>query len=59
MLRVFNARGQAVKSLRVDLGIQARPMAIFTLKNRTLNPVVERFIETVRTVGKSMSAGSL
>jgi DNA-binding transcriptional LysR family regulator len=57
MLRVFNARGLTVKSLPVDLGIQARPMAIFTLKNRTLSPAVELFIETVRTVGKSMAAG--
>jgi DNA-binding transcriptional LysR family regulator len=57
MLRVFNARGLTVKSLPVDLGVQSRPMAILTLKNRTLNPAVERFIETVRTVGKSMAAG--
>lgn len=57
MLPVFNARAPIAKSLPVDLGIQARPMAIFTLRNRTLNPAVERFIETVRAVGKSMATG--
>jgi DNA-binding transcriptional LysR family regulator len=55
MLRAFNSRGVAVKALPVDLGVNARPMAIFTLKNRTLSPAVELFIESVRAVGKSMA----
>jgi DNA-binding transcriptional LysR family regulator len=55
MLRAFNSRGVAVKALPVDLGVNSRPMAIFTLKNRTLSPAVELFIESVRTVGKSMA----
>jgi DNA-binding transcriptional LysR family regulator len=55
MLRAFNSRGVAVKALPVDLGVNSRPMAMFTLKNRTLSPAVELFIESVRTVGKSMA----
>ncbi len=39
MLRVFNAKVPAVKALSVNLGTQPRPVAIFTLKNRTLSPV--------------------
>lgn len=55
MLRVFNAKHVAVKSLPIDLGIQDRPVAVFTLKNRTLNPVAEIVIKCVRAVVASMS----
>jgi hypothetical protein len=40
------------------LGIDARPMAIFTLKNRTLSPAAELFIDAVRAVGKTMAIQS-
>jgi DNA-binding transcriptional LysR family regulator len=53
MVRVFNAKGRAVKVLPIDLGIQARPVAIFTLKNRTLSPAAELFIKCVRATVKS------
>jgi hypothetical protein len=33
------------------------PVAIVMLKNRTLSPVVERFIECAREVVKSIGAG--
>ena len=55
MLRVFNAEHIAVKSLPIDLGIQGRPVAVFTLKNRTLSPLAEIFIKSVRAVVTSMS----
>jgi DNA-binding transcriptional LysR family regulator len=55
MLRVFNAKHMAVKSLPLDLGIQDRPVAVFTLKNRTLSPLAEIVIKCVRTVATSMS----
>jgi DNA-binding transcriptional LysR family regulator len=58
MLRAFNSRGAAVTALPVDLGIDARPMAIFTLKNRTLSPAAELFIDAVRAVGKAMAIRS-
>jgi len=55
MVRVFNAKQAIVKVLPVDLGIQTRPVALFTLKNRTLSPVVELFMECVRTTVKSIA----
>jgi DNA-binding transcriptional LysR family regulator len=35
MLPVLNAKHPTVKRLPIDLGVQTRPVAIFTLKNRT------------------------
>jgi DNA-binding transcriptional LysR family regulator len=49
MLGVFNAKHLTVKSLPIDLGVETRPVAIFTLKNRTLSPVAELFIRSVRS----------
>jgi DNA-binding transcriptional LysR family regulator len=54
MLRVYNAKRLMVKSLPIDLGIPRRPVAIFTLKNRTLNPVAEILIKCVRAVAASI-----
>lgn len=48
LVRVFNATGKTISILPVDLGIDARPVALFTLKNRTLSPVVEVFLRAVR-----------
>jgi len=55
MLRAFNSRGVSVKALPIDLGVNPRPMAIITLKNRTLSPAAEVFVDTVRAVGKAMA----
>ena len=55
MLRAFNSRGVAVKALPVDLCVNSRPMAIITLKNRTLSPAAELFIDAVRAAGKALS----
>jgi DNA-binding transcriptional LysR family regulator len=54
MLRVYNAKHLMVKPLPIDLGIPQRPVAIFTLKNRTLNPVAEILIQCVRAVAPSL-----
>src|SRR6266446_189508 len=48
MLGVYNRKRVTVKRLQLDLGIKSSPMAIFTLRNRTLSPVIELFIECVR-----------
>jgi DNA-binding transcriptional LysR family regulator len=56
MLRVLNAKHLTVKRLPVELGVQTRPVAIFTLKNRTLSPVAELVLQNVRAVAKSMVA---
>jgi DNA-binding transcriptional LysR family regulator len=50
-----NAKQWSLKVLPVDLRIPPVPIAIFTLKNRTISPVVELFIEHARTVSKSMT----
>ena len=55
MLRVLNAKQLTVKRLPIDLGVETRPVAIFTLKNRTLSPVAELFLQSVRSVAKSMA----
>ena len=54
MVRVFNAKSHAVKILPIDLGIQTRPVAVFTLKNRTLSSAAELFIKCVRATAKSI-----
>jgi DNA-binding transcriptional LysR family regulator len=54
MLSVFNATRVTVRPLPVALGIEARPVAVFTLKNRTLNPVAARVIAAVREVAGSL-----
>jgi DNA-binding transcriptional LysR family regulator len=45
----------ALKELRVDLPVRPWPVLMVTLKNRTLSPVVERFMESVRDVAKSIA----
>ncbi len=54
----YNAKQWSLKALPVDLGVKLRSVAIVTLKNRTLSPVVEVFVEHVRVVAKTMSAPS-
>jgi DNA-binding transcriptional LysR family regulator len=44
---------RSLKQLPIDLPIRPWPFVIGTLKNRTLGPVVERFIECCRHVAKS------
>jgi len=50
----FNAKLWSLKALPIDLRIRPMPIAIFTLKNRTLSPVVRVFIEQARAIAKSM-----
>jgi DNA-binding transcriptional LysR family regulator len=49
-----NAKQWSLKALPVDLGVKPRSIAIVTLKNRTVSPVVHLFVEQVRAVAKSM-----
>jgi DNA-binding transcriptional LysR family regulator len=44
----YSAERWPLKILPIDLGIQS-PVGIFTVKNRTLSPVVELFIEEARS----------
>ena len=52
---IFNlyAKRSALKMLLVDLPVRPWPIALVTLKNRMLSPVVERFIECARSTAKS------
>ena len=54
MLHSF-ASYSPVKILPVELPVRPWPFAIFTLKNRTLSPVVEHFIAHVRKFARSIS----
>ena len=47
-----------LKRLPVDLPLRPWPIAIITLKNRTLSPVAERFIEAARNIAKSFPSVS-
>src|SRR5262245_45667371 len=50
-----NAQRYNITVLPVDLPHQPWPVVIATLKNRTLSPVVERFIACAREVAKSFA----
>jgi DNA-binding transcriptional LysR family regulator len=50
----FNARRWSLRALPVELQIAPMPIAIFTLKNRTLGPVVQLFIEHAHAVANEM-----
>jgi DNA-binding transcriptional LysR family regulator len=49
-----NIERWSLKVLPIDLGIQ-RTISVVTLKNRTLSPVVQRFIEEARAIAMPMS----
>ena len=53
----YGAAGRPIKALPVDMALKL-PVAILTLKNRTLSPAVKLFIETAREVAKSMTTDS-
>jgi DNA-binding transcriptional LysR family regulator len=53
-----NAKQWSLKALPIDLAVKPRSIAIVTLKNRTVSPVVELFAEHVRVVAKTMFAAS-
>jgi DNA-binding transcriptional LysR family regulator len=48
-------RSNSLKELPIDLPMRPWPVAIVTLKNRTLSPIAERFIETAREAAKSVA----
>lgn len=50
----FNATHWSLKVLPIDLLIRPMPIAIFTLKNRTISPVVQLFIDQAHEIAKSL-----
>jgi hypothetical protein len=55
VLRRLIADHYGVTALPVDLRANAISVGIVTLKNRTLSPVVERFLACVREVAVSLA----
>jgi len=55
VLRRLIADNYALTALPVDLQANTASIAIVTLKNRTLSPVVERFLVCVREVAASFA----
>jgi DNA-binding transcriptional LysR family regulator len=53
----FSGWGMAVAALSTDMPDIRHPVGIATLKNRTLTPVAQLFIETAREVAKPLAAG--
>lgn len=51
----LNAEGIGLKQLPIDLPTARFPVAVVTLKNRTLSPAVELFLERLRTYVKSLA----
>lgn len=51
----FQAKSQAFKGLSIELPTTVRPLAILTLKNRTINPIVRLFTESAREVAKPLA----
>jgi DNA-binding transcriptional LysR family regulator len=54
----YNAKQWSLKALPIDLGVKPRSIAIVTLKNRTVSPVVQLFVEHLRALAKTMFASS-
>jgi DNA-binding transcriptional LysR family regulator len=52
MMHLFADR-MSLKVLPIKLPVREWPVAMVTLKNRTLNPVVQLFIEHLRAAAKS------
>jgi DNA-binding transcriptional LysR family regulator len=54
VIRLMRQYGLKLKTLPVDLPTEPWPVMVVTLKNRTLSPLVERFIECARDAVKSV-----
>jgi DNA-binding transcriptional LysR family regulator len=54
-----NARWYGLKILPVDLPVHAWPVVIATLKDKTVSPVVERFIDFARSFTRPVREASL
>jgi len=49
----YNAKQWALRALPIKLGTKLRPIAIIMLKNRSVSPAVQLFIEQLRVTAKS------
>jgi DNA-binding transcriptional LysR family regulator len=51
----FPTKNPVLRALPIDLQTTFRPLALVTLKNRTLNPVAQLFTESAREVAKPLA----
>ena len=51
---IFNAKPWGLKILPIDLHVRPRSVVIFTLKNRTLGPAVQLFLQHARGLSNTM-----
>lgn len=51
----YNAKQWALRALPIKLRTKPRPIAIVTLRNRTISPAVQLFIDQLRTAAKAFS----
>jgi len=54
---LFSPNRQSLKVLPVDLPVRPWHIAVLRLANRTLSPVVDRFVECAREVARTMVGG--
>jgi DNA-binding transcriptional LysR family regulator len=54
----FNSKAWLLKALPISFRIQPRFVAAVTLKNRTVSPITQLFVEHARVVAKSMHLSS-
>ena len=54
----FPTKNTAIRQLPIDLSTACRPIAIVTLKNRSLNPATEMFIKGAREAAQSLAPRS-
>ena len=52
----YNAKRWSLKALPIDFDPNPLPIALVTLKNRTVSPAVQLFIEHLRAIAKTMVA---
>jgi len=52
----FGARRLRMKTLRVALPAESRPVQVVTLRHRTANPIAKLFIDELRTFTKPLTA---
>jgi len=52
----YNARQWSLKALPIDLAMKPMAVTLITLRNRTVSPVVQIFVEQVRAVAKTLAA---
>jgi len=55
----FNGKRLGLKPLPIELPLQPRPVGIVTLKNRTLSPLAQLFIDCARSLSKPLAAMSM